>query len=182
LGNRPAYREAAAAVGQQLAQRGLTLVYGGGNVGLMGVVADAALAANGQVIGVIPEFLETKEVAHQGLTALKVVGSMHERKTCMASLADGFIALPGGYGTLEEFCEIVTWGQLGLHQKPCGLLNVEGYFEPLLQLFDQAVKEAFITPTLRQLVIAATDPSQLLEIFSTYKSVVDERLPPNIQP
>ena len=182
LGNRPAYREAAAAVGQQLAQRGLTLVYGGGNVGLMGVVADAALAANGQVIGVIPEFLETKELAHQGLTALKVVGSMHERKTCMASLADAFIALPGGYGTLEEFCEIVTWGQLGLHQKPCGLLNVEGYFEPLLQLFDQALNEAFITPTLRQLIIAATDPSHLLEIFSTYKSVVDERLRPKIQP
>ena len=148
----------------------------------MGVVADAALAANGQVIGVIPEFLETQEVAHQRLTTLKVVASMHERKTCMAKLADAFMALPGGYGTLEEFCEIVTWGQLGLHQKPCGLLSGEGYFEPLLQLFDHAVNEAFITPTLRRLILAATDPTQLLEMFSTYKSVVDERLPPKIQP
>ena len=107
---------------------------------------------------------------------------MHERKTCMAKLADGFIALPGGYGTLEEFCEIITWAQLGLHRKPCGLLNVEGYFEPLLQLFDHAVKEGFITPSLRKLVIASTEPTELMEIFLSYQSVVDERLSPNIQP
>ena len=182
LGNRTAYREAAVAVGQQLAQRGLTLIYGGGNVGLMGVVADAALEADGKVIGVIPKFLKTQEVAHEGLTDLKVVSSMHERKTCMANLADAFIALPGGYGTLEEFCEIITWAQLKLHHKPCGLLNIEGYFDPLLQLLEHALNEGFITPSLRQLVITATQPHQLLEKFSIYKSVVDEKISPDIRP
>jgi uncharacterized protein (TIGR00730 family) len=182
LGNRPIYREVAATVGQQIAERGLTLVYGGGNVGLMGIVADAALAAQGRVIGVIPEFLKAQEVAHTGLTELKVVSSMHERKTCMAELADAFMALPGGYGTLEEFGEIITWAQLRLHQKPCGLLNVDGYFEPLLQLFDHALNEEFITPHLRQLVITATEPTELLDIFSTYQPMVEQRLRSNIKP
>lgn len=171
-GLRPAYREAAETLGATIASRGLGLVYGGGNVGLMGIVADAALAGGGEVIGVIPEFLVAKEIAHKGLTTLHVVDSMHERKTKMVELADGFIALPGGYGTLEEFCEILTWAQLGLHHKPCGLLNVEGYFNPLLQLFDQAVTEKFLKPASRNLVLEATDPEHLLELFASYQPII----------
>ncbi len=175
MGLRPTYREAAEKVGKTIANRGLRLVYGGGNIGLMGIVADAALAAGGEVIGVIPEFLVTKEIAHNGLTQLHIVDSMHERKTKMADLADGFIALPGGYGTLEEFCEILTWAQLQLHQKPCGLLNVEGYFDPLLKLFDQAVTERFIKPVTRSLVLEAAELEQLLDLFATYQPIVAEK-------
>ncbi len=145
----------------------------------MGLVADAALAAGGEVIGVIPEFLETKEIAHRGLTRLEVVDSMHDRKNRMAELADGFIALPGGYGTLEEFCEILTWGQLGLHKKPCGLLNIAGYYTPLIQLFDQAVTEAFLKQELRSLVLEALTPVQLLTAFRNYQPrLVDKWIKP----
>jgi len=170
MGNRPAYRLAAQAMGETLARRGMGLVYGGGNVGLMGVVADAALAAGGEVIGVIPEFLVAKEIAHPQLTKLHIVDSMHARKAMMADLSDAFIALPGGFGTLEEFCEILSWAQLGLHQKPQGLLNVEGYYEPLLKLFDQAVTEQFLKPTLRSLVLEASEPEHLLAQMANYQS------------
>lgn len=169
MGQRPAYQRAAQAMGETLARRGLGLVYGGGNVGLMGTVADAALAAGGQVIGVIPKFLVAKEIAHTGLSKLHVMESMHDRKALMAELSDGFIALPGGYGTLEEFCEVLTWGQLGLHQKPNGLLNVEGYYDPLLKLFDDAVIEAFLKPELRQLILESSEPDQLLDLMASYR-------------
>ena len=169
MGLRPAYKLAAQAMGETLARRDLGLVYGGGNVGLMGIVADAALAAGGQVIGVIPEFLVAKEVAHAGLTKLHVVGSMHERKALMAELSDAFVTLPGGYGTLEEFCEVLSWAALGLHQKPQGLLNVEGYYDPLLRLFDQAMTEQFLNPAFRSLVLEASDPEHLLDILANYQ-------------
>lgn len=169
MGLRSAYKLAAQAMGETLARRELGLVYGGGNVGLMGVVADATLAAGGEVIGVIPEFLKQKEIAHTGLTKLHVVSSMHDRKALMAELSDAFVALPGGYGTLEEFCEILTWSQLGLHQKPQGLLNIEGYYEPLLRLFDQAVTEQFLKPELRSLVLEASNPEHLLDLMANYQ-------------
>lgn len=175
MGVRPAYQLAARSLGETLARRGLGLVYGGSNVGLMGVVADATLAAGGEVIGVIPEFLVAKEIAHTGLTQLHVVNSMHDRKTLMAELSDAFVALPGGYGTLEEFCEILTWGQLGLHQKPQGLLNVEGYYNPLLRLFDQAVTEQFLKPALRSMVLEASEPEHLLDLMANYQpQIVDK--------
>ncbi len=157
-----AYRNAAVAMGRLLADRGIELVYGAGNIGLMGVLADAVLQANGRVIGVIPESLLAKEVGHTGLTDLRIVNSMHERKAVMADLSDGFIALPGGFGTFEEFCEIVTWSQLGIHAKPCGLLNVEGYYDPLLELFDHAVSEGFLREENRRLVLDDWDPERLL--------------------
>jgi len=169
IGSRPVYREAAQALGAALARRNLGLVYGGGKVGLMGVVADAALAAGGEVIGVIPDFLEAKEVGHRGLTELRVVGSMHERKAMMAALSDGFIALPGGYGTLEEFGEILTWAQLDLHHKPIGLLDVAGYYDPLLRLFDHAVAEGFLSPALRALVLEESDPARLLDALAAHE-------------
>jgi uncharacterized protein (TIGR00730 family) len=150
-------------MGATLAERGLGLVYGGGNVGLMGELADAALAAGGEVIGVIPEALVRWEVAHAGLTDLQVVASMHERKARMAELSDAFIALPGGFGTFEEFCEVLTWSQLGLHTKPCALLNVDGYYDPLLALFDHAVEERFLRPEHRALVLEDADPGRLLD-------------------
>jgi uncharacterized protein (TIGR00730 family) len=144
VGNRPALREAAVNLGLALARRGLGLVYGGARVGLMGVLADTMLEQEQEVIGVIPQALLDRELAHTAITDLRVVGSMHERKALMVELADGFVALPGGYGTLEEFCEVLTWAQLGLHQKPCSLLEVEGYFDPLLTLFDNAVANGFL--------------------------------------
>lgn len=183
MGLRPAYKLAAIAMGETLARRGLDLVYGGGNVGLMGVVADAALAAGGQVIGVIPEFLVAKELAHTGLTKLHIVSSMHERKALMADLSDAFVALPGGYGTLEEFCEILTWAQLGLHQKPQGLLNVEGYYELLLRLFDQAVTEQFLKAEHRSLVLEASNPEHLLDLLTEYQPPsVDKWIGRDIKP
>ena len=142
-GARPSYARTAVKLGKILAKRQIGLVYGGGNVGLMGLIADSVLEHGGDVIGVIPRFLVHKEVAHQHLKDLRIVESMHERKALMADLSDGFIALPGGYGTLEEFCEIVTWAQLQLHPKPCGLLNVEGFYDSLLQFLDHAVAEQF---------------------------------------
>lgn len=167
-GARPVYAEAARALGRTLAERGMGLVYGGARVGLMGAVADTVLAAGGEAIGVIPHALVAREVAHTGLTELHVVNSMHERKALMADLAGAFIALPGGYGTLDELCEILTWSQLGLHPKPVGLLNVEGYFDPLLALFDRAVEEGFLPAPHRGLALADTDAARLLDRFAAY--------------
>ena len=169
MGVQPAYQQAALALGEALARRKLGLVYGGGNVGLMGTIADATLAAGGEVIGVIPDFMVAKEIAHTGLTQLHIVNSMHERKTMMAQLSDAFVALPGGYGTLEEFCEVLTWAQLGLHQKPFGLLNINGYYSPLLKFFDQAVTEEFLRPINRSLVLEAAEPENLLDLLANYQ-------------
>lgn len=168
-GARQSYIEAARALGTSLVRRGFGLVYGGSNVGLMGALADTVLAQGGEVIGIIPEPLVTKEVAHRGLSDLRVVGSMHERKALMAELADAFIALPGGFGTLEEFCEIVTWVQLGLHRKPCGLLNVEGYYDGLLSFFNHAVAEGFVKPEYRSVVLTDSGADDLLEKISRYE-------------
>jgi uncharacterized protein (TIGR00730 family) len=163
-------------MGKAIAQQSCNLVYGGGNVGLMGLVADAVLEGGGQVVGVIPEFLSAKEVAHDRITELYVVNSMHERKALMAELSDAFITLPGGFGTLEEFCEILSWAQLGLHQKPQGLLNIEGYYTPLLELFDRTVAEGFVQPTFRHLVVSAVDPESLLSKLQAYQPPVVEKL------
>jgi uncharacterized protein (TIGR00730 family) len=168
-GARACYADAARAMGAALARRGVGLVYGGGRVGLMGIVADSVMAGGGAVVGVIPESMVSKEVAHQGLTELRIVGSMHERKALMADLADAFVALPGGYGTFEEFCEIVTWAQLGLHRKPCGLLNVEGYYDRLLSLFDHAVAERFVRSAHRALVLEERQPERLLDLVESYQ-------------
>ncbi len=173
-GHDPRYRNAAEALGRLLAGRGIELVYGGGNVGLMGIIADACLAAGGTVIGVIPEALLGKEVAgrhvdHRALTRLEVVASMHARKARMAELADGFIALPGGFGTFEEFCEILTWGQLGFHVKPTGLLNVNGFYDPLLAMFDRAVEDGFLRAENRAMALAAGDGESLLAAMAAYR-------------
>ena len=157
------YRRAAENLGQLLAKRNIGLVYGGGCIGLMGALADAALAAGGEVVGVIPDSLLRREVGHRGVTRLHVVETMHQRKAFMADLADAFIALPGGYGTLEEFCEIVTWSQLGIQQKPCGLLNVERYWDGLLAMLDHAVNEGFLRQENRELVLVASTPEGILE-------------------
>ena len=161
-GSDPRHRAAAAELGGTLAARGVRLVYGGGSVGLMGVVADAALAAGGEVIGVIPRFLLEREVGHRGVTELIVVESMHERKATIAELSDGFAALPGGIGTLEEICEIWTWVLLGLHRKPCGLLNAAGYFDALVEFLDGAVAQGFVAPSQRALLQVAPDVESLL--------------------
>jgi uncharacterized protein (TIGR00730 family) len=167
LGARKEYREAAAELGGLLARRDIGLVFGGSRCGLMGFVADAALAAGGAVTGVIPRLLVEKEAAHRGLADLRVVGSMHERKALMAELSDGFVALPGGFGTLEEFFEVLTWSQLGVHRKPCGLLNLAGYYDPLLTLLDHAVEEGFLKPANRELVLSGAAPGVLLDMLST---------------
>jgi len=164
-GHDPAYASAAAQLGRVLAGRGIGLVYGGGRVGLMGIVADAALAAGGEVIGVIPQALLERELGHRGLTELRVVDSMHARKALMGELAGGFIALPGGYGTLEEFCEIVTWAQLQLHHKPCGLLNVEGFYDKLLEFLGRAVAEQFLKASNSKLIRCSADPEELLDMI-----------------
>jgi uncharacterized protein (TIGR00730 family) len=176
-GARPAYAAAAVALAQCLVARGITVVYGGGNVGLMGILADTARAAGGQVIGVIPRGLVAKELAHTELDDLRVVESMHERKALMADLSDAFIAMPGGYGTFEEFCEILTWTQLGLQRKPCGILNIEGYYDHLLQMFDHAVAEQFVKPVHREMFIAAAEPRTLVErLLASQMPVVDKWL------
>lgn len=167
IGNQPIYREMAEAMGALLARRGIGLVYGGGNVGLMGVVADAALAGGGEVIGVIPHALANREIAHAGVTDLRVVDSMHTRKALMAELSDAFIAMPGGVGTFEEFFEAVTWTQLGVHRKPCGLLNVGGFYSPLAAFIDQAVDEGFIKPIHRAMIVVDDDPERLLDSLAT---------------
>jgi uncharacterized protein (TIGR00730 family) len=168
-GKRPAYREAAHTVGELLAQRGITLVYGGGNVGLMGTVADACLASGGHVIGVIPKALAEKEIAHAGLTELRVVGSMHERKALMADLADAFLSLPGGFGTWDEFCEVLTWSQLGLQKKACAFLNVEGYYDALLSLANRAADDGFIRPEHRELLLVDTEAERLLDRLQRFE-------------
>lgn len=169
LGARPAYASAAVSLAKELVAHGITVVYGGSKAGLMGIFADTVLQAGGTVIGVIPRALVDKEVAHKGLSDLRVVASMHERKALMAELSDAFIALPGGYGTFEEFCEVLTWTQLGLQNKACGLLNIEGYYDHLLRLFDHAVAEQFLKPAHREIVIADTVPSRLIERISLYR-------------
>ncbi|MGM1045595.1 MAG: TIGR00730 family Rossman fold protein [Bacillota bacterium] len=167
-GASPAYKEGAVRLGKELARRGITLVYGGASVGIMGTVADTVLEAGGQVIGVIPQMLEDREISHRNLTELIVVGSMHERKTKMSDLADGFIALPGGPGTLEEFFEIFTWAQLGLHQKPCGILNVNGYYDLLISFFDHMHEQQFLHEKYRSMALVDSDPADLIEKFNTY--------------
>jgi uncharacterized protein (TIGR00730 family) len=161
-GARESYSLAAASLARHLVANGIAIVYGGGKVGLMGKLADAALGAGGEVIGIMPRSLVEKELAHPGLSDFRVVGSMHERKAQMAGLSDAFIALPGGYGTFEEFCEVLTWTQLGLQRKPCGILNVDGYYDPLLALFDHAVTEQFLRPPHRQMVVADDCPESLV--------------------
>jgi uncharacterized protein (TIGR00730 family) len=152
-------------LGELIASRGLGLVYGGGKVGLMGVLADSVLSRGGEVIGVIPQALVDKELAHRGLTELRIVRSMHERKALMAELSDGFVALPGGYGTLEEFCEVLTWSQLGLHRKPCGLLNVDGFYDAFLAQIDRAIASGFVSPENRLLIQVHSQPDTLLDRF-----------------
>ena len=163
LGSRPAYRRAAEDFGRTAARRGLTVVYGGGNVGLMGALADAALAAGGEVVGVIPRFLVEREVGHGGVTRLLLVDSMHERKARMAEMADAFVALPGGLGTLEELFEAWTWNLLGLHAKPCGLLDSEGYFSPLVGFLDRTVEEGFVSAGHRGILVVEREPDLLLD-------------------
>ncbi|MEM9353849.1 MAG: TIGR00730 family Rossman fold protein [Planctomycetota bacterium] len=164
----PAYAEAAASLGQAMAERGIGLVYGGARVGLMGVVADAALAAGGEVIGVLPDFMQEKELAHEGLTELHIVRSMHERKAMMAELSAGVIALPGGLGTFEELFEAATWVQLGIIQAPCALLNARHYFDHLLAMMDHGVTEGFLSAENREALIVEESPSKLLDRMAQY--------------
>ena len=168
-GSRTEYRAAAEEMAAELVRRNIGLVYGGGNVGLMGIIADAVLRAGGEAQGVIPEHLMALEGGHKGLTKLHIVRSMHERKALMADLSDAFVALPGGFGTLKEFCEVVTWTQLGLHAKPCGILNVLGYYSPLLAMFDHAVEERFLKPENRGLVLARDQPADLLQALEEWR-------------
>lgn len=168
-GRRPAYRTAATLLGQTLVSRGYELVYGGARVGLMGAVADAVLADGGHVIGVIPQALVEREVAHTGLPDLRVVSSMHERKALMSELSDGFIALPGGWGTIEELFEVLTWGQLGLHRKPCGLLNVEGYYDPLMPFLRHGFDEQFVRTAFERMLLVSDSPAALLDAFASFE-------------
>jgi uncharacterized protein (TIGR00730 family) len=174
-GNRPEYAAAAEEMATELVNRKIGLVYGGSKVGLMGVLADAVLGAGGEAVGVIPKNLMEREVGHAGLSKLHVVQSMHERKALMADLSDAFIALPGGFGTLEEFCEVVTWSQLGLHAKPCGILNVLEYYSPLLAMFDHAVEERFLKPENRALVLARASPAELLRALQEWRPLRVEK-------
>jgi uncharacterized protein (TIGR00730 family) len=174
-GQRPVYARAAKALADVLVGHDLELVYGGADKGIMGVVADAVLERGGKVHGVIPQMLMEKEIAHQGLTELHVVASMHARKTMMAALSDGFIALPGGFGTLEEIIEIVTWGQLHFHDKPCGLLNVDGYFDHLLAWMDHANREGFLRQANRDMILVDDDPAGLVQQFERYAAPSAEK-------
>jgi uncharacterized protein (TIGR00730 family) len=169
-GSQPDYTEAARNLARALVERNIEVVYGGASVGIMGVLADAILAEGGHVIGIIPQALVDKEVAHRGLSDLRVVKSMHERKTLMAELSDGFIALPGGLGTLEELFEVLTWALLGLHQKPCGLLNIRDYYRSLIDFLDHAVAERFIKDVHRAMLLVEEQPERLLERFERYKA------------
>jgi uncharacterized protein (TIGR00730 family) len=170
LGARESYAEAARGLGRVLAERGIGLVYGGAAIGLMGAVADAALAADGRVIGIMPRALIEREIAHPGLSELRTVESMHERKALMADLSDGFIGLPGGIGTLEEVFEVWTWGQLGYHEKPVGLLNVEGFFDPLLAFVAHQTAELFMRPAHRDMLLVDGAPETLLDRFGEYRA------------
>jgi len=174
-GSCPEYRACAEELGAELVRRKIGLVYGGGNVGLMGAIADSVLALGGEAIGVIPEHLMTREIGHKRLTNLHVVHSMHERKALMADLADAFVALPGGFGTLEEFFEVLTWSQLGLHEKPCGIVNARGYYSPLLAMLDHAVGERFLKPQNRALVLARDTPAELMQAFEEWRPVHVEK-------
>ena len=165
-GDNPRYADAASQLGREMVRRGIGLVFGGGGVGLMGVIADAVLEAGGHAIGVIPHALVARELAHRALPDLRVVNSMHDRKATMAGLADAFVAMPGGFGTFEEFCEVITWTQLGVHRKSCGLLNVGGFYDPLIEQFDRGVAEGFIKPYNRQIVIAHAEPGSLLDALA----------------
>ena len=169
-GRDPAHRTAAAAVGRLLAANGVRLVYGGGAIGLMGVLADAVMDAGGEVLGVIPTGLFSNEVGHQGITELVEVGSMHERKQRMAEEADAFLALPGGLGTLEELAEITTWAQLGIHSKPVGVLDLDGFWQPLLAFLDSAVESGFLRPANRELVVRVTDVDDVLRVLGTHRT------------
>lgn len=168
VGLRQEYREAASALGHELVARNIGLVYGGASVGLMGVLADAVLESGGEAIGVLPRGLFRRELAHPGLTELHEVTSMHERKALMADLADGFIALPGGFGTFDELFEIITWGQIGLHTKPVGLLNIAAYFTPLLGMVAHAVEEGFVLQSHADLLLCKDTPSELLDSFEAF--------------
>ena len=179
MGSDPTYGKAAVALGKALARREIGLIYGGGNIGLMGKLATAVLEAKGHVTGVIPKFLMEKEIGKIELPDLRIVESMHERKALMTELAEGFIALPGGFGTLEEFCEILTWGQLGLHDKPFGMLNVRGFYDHFLAFLDHAVARQFIKSRHRNLVLTADEPGDLLEMMEQWKP---EKRPKYITP
>ena len=171
-GRNPEYTRAAKALGQLLASNGIGVVYGGASIGIMGTVADAALAGGSEVIGVIPSALATREVAHSGLTDLHVVDSMHQRKQKMADLSDGFVALPGGWGTLEEIFEVLTWAQLGFHDKPCGLLNVEGYYDHLKAFLGHAMDEEFVRTAYKAMIMVEEDPEVLLTKFRNYQAPI----------
>jgi uncharacterized protein (TIGR00730 family) len=176
-GTNPAYRQAAAALGSALAQRGCAVIYGGSHAGLMGVVADAALAAGGRVVGVIPDALVSREVAHQGLSELHVVRTMHQRKALMNDLAEGFVALPGGIGTLDEIVEMFTWTQLGIHRKPCAFLNVEGYYDGLLAFLRHTVSQGFLQQHQADQLLVAGSVDELLERLARYRPAAPDRHP-----
>ena len=169
VGARPAYIAAAKDLGELLVQRGIGLVFGGGRIGLMGAIADAVLARGGEAIGVIPDGLMRREIGHRGVTQLHVVETMHQRKALMADLSDAFIALPGGYGTLEEFAEVITWSQLGIQRKPCALLNIEGYWDGLLAFVGHAVKESFVRAENRDLILVGSNPEEVLDKIASWK-------------
>ncbi|MBI1348973.1 TIGR00730 family Rossman fold protein [bacterium] len=171
VGTSPVYRDTAIRMAKALVENQFDLIYGGGSIGLMGIIADTVLAERGHVTGVIPQFLATKEIMHPAVTDLHTVSSMHERKALMAELADVFIALPGGLGTYDELCEILTWAQLGLHAKPIGILNVEGFFSGLVEQIDRAMLDGFCRPEHRRLMIVATEPDELLTALSSYQPV-----------
>ncbi len=175
VGDREDYRAAAESLGRALAERGIALVYGGGSVGLMGTLADATLAAGGEVIGVIPELLAVKELLHPGVRDMRVVPDMHSRKRLMAELADGFVALPGGFGTFEELFETITWAQLGIHAKPIGLLNTAGYFDDLLRFLDRSFADGFIRPLYRELYCVGGEPDEMLDRLASHRPIRVER-------
>lgn len=174
-GNGSVYRDAAAELGTLLAKENITLVFGGGSIGLMGIVADAALQSGGKVSGVIPDFLDAKEIGHKGVTQMHLVGSMHERKALMEKLSDAIVALPGGFGTMDEIFEMLTWAQLGLHRKPVGLLNINNYYDHFLAQLDVMVREGFLTPSNRNLLVVATSPAELIERLRHSNPVVEEK-------
>jgi uncharacterized protein (TIGR00730 family) len=171
-GSDPRYRQAAERLGNTLVERGLGLVYGGASVGIMGTVANAVLARGGEAIGVIPSALDEKEITHTGLSEQHIVGSMHERKALMAELSDGFIALPGGWGTFEEIFEALTWAQLGIHTKPCGLLNEAGYYDHLGAFLEHAIEQQFVRPEYRPMLMISAEPGELLDLFADYRPPV----------
>ena len=174
-GGDPEFAEAAESLGRLLARREIRLIYGGGRVGLMGVLADAVLAEGGDVHGVITRALEEKEVAHLGLTTLQVVTTMHERKAAMADQSDAFIMLPGGFGTLDEFFEVLSWSQLGIHSKPCGILNVAGFFDPLLELFELATRQRFLRSEHRDMVLIEPDPASMIDRLGSWTPVTVDK-------